>query len=429
MNRSALAESFFCLSKENPELGYSCDLTTLAGCVAGREAEDLDFDNAGHLRLLLGSHLAAYFRTRLEEDYGYTCTCGISTNKVLSKLVGGMNKPRNQTTLLTSSEDDINRVMDRYTLRAVPGLGFKIAQTLQNFLTQSADETDSHSFESKVTVGDLRLHPSASGAALEKLLGGPGAAKGLGTKVWALLHGIDASEVKLARDVPSVISIEDTYKGLDTMSQITEQLHKLSLSLLRRMKTDLLAPQAPEATDAPRWMARPKTIRLSIRSWTDMKSSNSFNRASRSGPLPNFVFELQLDASEVVERLVTETLIPLLRRLQPERGRTWNLQLINICVANMATGAADDKPGVGRDIAVMFKHQDDALRPWKVTSEATPDTTIDEDDMSVENQGDDDPWDAPDGSKCQICGHITPDFALSAHLRFHDMGSEEILSR
>ncbi|PTB43432.1 uncharacterized protein TrAFT101_001989 [Trichoderma asperellum] len=428
LNRASMAESFFYLSNKDPELGFPCDLTSIAGCVAGVTVEGVDLESPTYLRHLLGSHFAQYLRLKLEKDFGYTSTCGISTNKLLSKLVGSKNKPSNQTTLLALTDDDIVSFVDGHKLRNIAGMGSKITHLLESHI-MSKELEDTGPFDSHVTAREARLHPTISPSFLEVLLGGPGAERGIGTRVWGFLHGVDPTEVKEASDVPSQISIEDTYGGLQTIPRITEELHKLSCSLIRRMRVDLtILDHGSDIPGSQKWIARPKTLRLSTRSWpkSDASQTQNSSRVSRSGPLPGFVFDLKADIDEIAQQLVAEALLPLLRRLQSEKGQTWNLQLINICAANMVAGATDDKMGAGRDIAVMFKKQDEVLAPWRITSEAT-----DEDEKPAEDEmGDaisedldsDTSWEASDGSICVICGHSIPLFALPAHVRYHELG-------
>ncbi|KYK55728.1 impB/mucB/samB family protein [Drechmeria coniospora] len=411
LNGNSMANSFFYLSKKDPEQGFACDLTSMAGCV-------------------VASHLAQYLRLKIETDFGYTSTCGIAMNKLLSKLVGSCNKPRNQTTLLALDEEDAVAFMDGHMTRKVPGLGFKTCMLLESHILGRDVEADSHSFESCVTVGEVRQHPTMSPSFLETLLGGPGAERGIGARVWGLLHGVDGTEVKEASDIPSQISIEDTYKGLETMAQITEELHKLSCSLIRRMRIDLVVPDdGAGVPGAQKWVARPKTLRLSIRSWPSRKAPESqsmnFSRISRSCPLPNLVFDLAADIDELAMRLVADALLPLLRRLQPEQGpHRWNLQLLNICVANMVAGAADDKTGAGRDIAVMFQRQDEVLRPWKAVEpvDKWQGTGSEFNATTDEDSGNDGTWDDAVHPLCLTCGHAVPHFAMAAHSRYHDLG-------
>ncbi|KAH6955135.1 hypothetical protein DER45DRAFT_572136 [Fusarium avenaceum] len=430
LNRATLENSFFYISKNDPERGFHCDLTSPAGCVEGTASTTLDLSNPAYLRLILGSHFAQFLRLQAEEKHGFTSTCGISTNKMLSKLVGGKNKPRNQTTLLAITEDKVIDFVDNHKLRRIPGLGSKTVQVLGTHIgadmSKGVSEVPELS-DNPVTVGNVRLHPSISPGTIESLLTGPGAERGIGSRIWGLLHGVDTAEVKEASDVPSQISIEDTYKGLDVMPQIIEELHKLSCSLVRRMRIDLLVPDdGADTPGAQKWMARPKTLRLSLRTWAYLHSTQgqNYGRVSRSGPLPNYIFDLKDDIGHIAERLVSEALLPLLRRLSPEKGQRWNLQMLNICVANMVVGAADDKTGAGRDISVMFKRQDETLRPFQVMEEldvAQSEETIQSVSESDGEDGEDDDWETGDNTPCRLCGHSIPLFAVPAHQRYHEM--------
>ncbi|KAI1101907.1 DNA/RNA polymerase [Jackrogersella minutella] len=479
LNRNALQDSFFQLSRHDPEKGFNFDATRFFGCVQPsvdpKEATSF-LDNPLCARLLLASHLAGYLRHKLEEDFGYTSSGGIATNKVLAKLAGSVHKPKDQTTLLSLRGDDVQAFMDSHKLRQIPGVGSRIAQLVQDHVLLSAKtNTDSHDLEigAKVTVRDVRLHPSMSADLLERVLDRPGAERGSGEKVWNLLHGVDASEVKEASDVPSQISIEDTYmsKPLNTPAEITRELHALATSLVKRMRVDLTVVDEqdlsdPDSQPQQRWAAYPKTLRLSTRCRpnpntpsTSTPAAETFTRNSRSQPLPSFVLNLRDESAEAVaERLASEVLPPMFRRLNPER-QGWNLALINICVANMVMVAGPDETGNGaargRDIARMFRTQEDKLKEWTVydPTPAHSDTTTPvsayvtslvegavwvEDDEFEDTErelieeaepvvtaldSDADAWEEEEEShRCHLCGHAIPVFAISAHERFHSIG-------
>ena len=48
-------------------------------------------------RLIIGSMIATELRDVIMKEHGLTCSAGISYNKLLAKLGGGVNKPDNQT--------------------------------------------------------------------------------------------------------------------------------------------------------------------------------------------------------------------------------------------------------------------------------------------------------------------------------------------
>ncbi|XXG97693.1 hypothetical protein Hte_004000 [Hypoxylon texense] len=482
LNLNALQDSFFQLSRQDPEKGFNFDGSRFFGCVKpSLDLKDVStiLNTPLGVRLMLASHLGGYLRLKLEEDFGYTSSGGISTNKTLAKLAGSVNKPKNQTTLLSIHEDDVRNFMDGHKLRQIPGIGSRIAQLIQDHvLSTNMEVFNSHELEqgTKVTVGQVRQHPSMSADLLERILDRPGAERGSGEKVWNLLHGVDSSEVKEASDVPTQISIEDTYmaKPLNAPAEIARELHALATSLVRRMRVDLAAEEAADPSDpAPqrqqRWIAYPRTLRLSTRtrpkpnatlssaSASASTAADSFSRVSRSQPLPSFVLNLKDSSVEAVaERLATEALLPMFRRLNPER-QGWNLALINICVTNMVMVAGSDSEaggggGIGgRNIASMFRTQEDKLKEWTVYDTTTPvydavadshvtspaedavgigedehgqgDGAVMDESAEISLDSDADAWDEEEESqRCHICGHAIPPFAMAAHERFHTIG-------
>ena len=427
LNRASLSSTFFFLSKSDPEKGFICDLTRFAGCVERFTDDPIDMSDPLSVRLLLGSHLAYYLRMKLENDFGFTSTCGISTNKVLSKMAGNRNKPRNQTTLLALREEDVTAFVDRHVLRQVPYIGFKAARALVMKLRPDLPPPEAMSHDCPLTAGEVRFYPGMSPALLESILGGPGAERGTGDRVWGLLHGVDDTEVKSASDIPTQISIEDTYRQpLDNLDTITKELHKISKSLLRRMRVDLMADDTnPHRLSTRRWIARPRTLRLSINAPITADQSY-FSRISRSGPLPAFAFGIKEDLDELTRRLVSEAVLPLLKKFPTGRDHKWEIMLLNICAANMVLTGSDDGAGIGRDISVMFKTQDEVLRPFRIQSspkevQGKPPPTDDDYDEVEED------WEAvgDDFSGyeiCPQCGYKIPHFAIAAHLRYHELG-------
>ncbi|KAI0799411.1 hypothetical protein GGR55DRAFT_506869 [Xylaria sp. FL0064] len=483
LNAHALGDSFFQLDRSDPVKGFAFDGSTFYGCLqpdAKRTANAngdagagdaggagvVDLENPLCVRLMLASHLAGYLRHKLDEDFGYTSSGGISTNKLLAKLAGNVNKPNNQTTLLMA-DGVVEAFMDAHNIRKVPGVGSRIAQLIEEYILSRPAVQRDREGSNNVTVGDVRRYPGMSPELLEQILDRPGAERGSGEKVWNLLHGVDGSEVKEASDVPTQISIEDTYmsRPLQTPAEVLRELHALATSLIRRMRVDLTEPEDAYPTAAAndgtvtatsprrRWLAYPKTLRLSTRtkpkqtaipaaagssSGTSGVEVPNFSRSSRSAPLPSFVFQytsssssasssslssvhhaapstsippsistpalLALSCEDLASRLVTESLLPLFRRLHPSPSRSGgaggsgglNLALINICVTNMVLVARDESgsssvAAPGRDIGRMFRTQEDKLREWTVYDPSPPspapisrpDTVAGRDEMGV----------------------------------------------
>jgi DNA polymerase iota len=342
-----------------------------------------------------------------------------------------------------------------HELGKIPGIGFKLAQKIREFVLNRPAEIDQGlvygGTKEHVTVKMARECPEMDPEFLEKLLAGPGSQRGIGQKIWCLLHAIDDTEVSQMRTVPRQISIEDSYIRLDTLPEVLKELNVLAKSLLTRMRVDLLGSEDDvdlvslgvdeeedtkvATTEGKKWLAHPKTLRLTTRPrqalLPDGTRPRSFKRISHSAPLPNFVFGLSESVDSLAEKLVKESLIGMFRKLHPERAG-WNLSLVNLAVTNMAETAGNSKTANGRDIGNMFKRQEDVLRDFRVTdfddiaeenvwdagNEWTEGAQENKEDTDTQDDWENEEGDE-DGDVCEDCGMRLPSFAMMAHRRFH----------
>ena len=146
LNYNALSTSFFHLDRNDPTVGFSFDASNTFGHTFPADAmtqvsksivsSNWSSNDSVHLvlRLLLGSHLARHLRHHLDEHQGYTCTVGIGTNKLLSKLVGSLNKPNGQTTLVPPYNPDpgngrsnVIDFIDGHDVGKIPGMYVKLS--------------------------------------------------------------------------------------------------------------------------------------------------------------------------------------------------------------------------------------------------------------------------------------------------------------
>lgn len=455
LNQNDLGHSFFCLSRTDPTAGFHYDASNVFGPTYPPTlvplAELNEQEQLLHLRLRLASHLGRHIRHELEAQKGYTATVGIATNKTLSKLVGNVHKPKNQTTLMpplgpiAAATSSITLFLDAHDVGKVPGIGFKLAQKIRaQVLGREAQINTGLVYggtKESVRVFDVRSHPGMGPEMLEDILGGPGSPKGIGGKVWELLHGIDHSKVGKVKRIPSQISQEDSYmKYLYTFDQVKKQLHLLGDRLIRRMHLDLL--EDDESDDkVRRWLAHPRTLRLSTRPrpppGPDGVRARTSHRISRSAPMPNFVFNLSESSSVLAERLVEEALVPMFRKLHHEASG-WNLSLINVAATNMLETAAESKDSEGRDIGRMFRTQEAVLKDFRVISDShdgqenggpitdpsgadSPDPSVFESIPVVAGGWDSDDGDGQKVERCPLCQNSIPSFALAAHLQYHEM--------
>ena len=214
------------------------------------------------------------------------------------------------------------------------------------------------------------------------------------------------------------------------------------------------------ANASRRWIACPKTLRLSTRPRPPLNPDGTrprnFTRISKSCSMPSFVLSLAQSTTALGEKLVEETLLPLFRKLHPEKWG-WNLSLVNLCATNMSMTASEGKAAAGRDIGRMLRRQETVLKEWKIADvDVAPSDDEPNDRQIARDEGGptecksfshypldhaglgsedsvpptqgssfgDEAWDSEGeesdlGDRCQICGATMPFFAMVAHERFH----------
>lgn len=262
------------------------------------------------------------------------------------------------------------------------------------------------------------------------------------------------------------------------MDDVRKELVSLMESLVRRMRLDLMStideadnvePADEEGMERPRsemsykWIAHPKTLRLSTRPRLplnpDGTRERSFARISKSCNMPSIIYSKSHTVESLAEKITHEALIPLFHKLHPEQCG-WNLSLMNICAANMTLVATDHKDGPGRDIGRMFKTQEKRLKDWQVEDvDIAPSDGDSESARTLESEntmirfekpptkgpqeadymigplggntyeqsgGLDDWWDSDEnelenGEVCRVCDALMPYFAMKAHERFHNL--------
>ncbi len=230
LNHNHLTASFFHLDRNDPTVGFAFDASKGFGHtyptspILDGITPAISFNSSCSdpddllLRLRLGSYLAQHLRHQLEEQKGYTCTVGISTNKLISKLVGNLNKPKGQTTLIPPyhsvpgvAESNVTMFIDEHDIGKVPGIGFKIAQKIRNHVLERPAAFSAGlvygGTKENVKVRDARRCDGMGPELLGRILAGPGVPRDLGDRVWGLINGVDDTEVAKAKEVPQQISI------------------------------------------------------------------------------------------------------------------------------------------------------------------------------------------------------------------------------
>lgn len=90
------------------------------------------------IKLLIGSSIVSEIRAAVKAQTGYECSAGIAHNRILAKLVCGINKPNKQTILPLKSVKELYRSLP---VRKVQGLGGKFGEEVcQNLKIEMVGE-------------------------------------------------------------------------------------------------------------------------------------------------------------------------------------------------------------------------------------------------------------------------------------------------
>uniref|UniRef100_A0A8D8UXM6 DNA polymerase iota n=1 Tax=Cacopsylla melanoneura TaxID=428564 RepID=A0A8D8UXM6_9HEMI len=88
-------------------------------------------------RITIGTHIASDIRQDIFNEYNLTLSGGISCNKLLSKLVGSLHKPNQQTVIFPNAALDL---MSHIELRQIPGIGSKMVEKLANLNIKTIEQ-------------------------------------------------------------------------------------------------------------------------------------------------------------------------------------------------------------------------------------------------------------------------------------------------
>nr|KAF6358833.1 DNA polymerase iota [Pipistrellus kuhlii] len=226
----------------------SDDLSALT--VSGHVYNDqsVNLHDVLHIRLLVGSQIAAEMREAMYNQLGLTGCAGVASNKLLAKLVSGIFKPNQQTVLLPESSQDLIHSLKH--IKEMPGIGYKTAKRLEALGISS--------------VHDLQ---NVSSKILEKELGIP-----IAQRIQKLSFGEDNSPVTPSGP-PQSFSEEDSLKKCSSEVEAKSKIQELLASLLNRVCQD---------------GRKPHTIRLTIRRHSSEKHCS---RESRQCSIPSHLIQ------------------------------------------------------------------------------------------------------------------------------------------
>ncbi|KAJ6347172.1 hypothetical protein OIU76_003797 [Salix suchowensis] len=221
--------------------------------------------DANHQDKLLacGALIVAELRMEVLKEAQFTCSAGVAHNKMLAKLVSGMNKPAQQTVVPSSS---VKRLLESLPIKKMKQLGGKLGTSLQTDLGVN-------------TVGDLLKFSEEK---LQERFG-----INTGTWLWNIARGINGEEVQ-GRLLPKSHGAGKSFPGpraLKTIASVQHWLNQLCDELNERICFDL---------DQNKRIAHTLTVYASAYKSCDSESYKKF--PSKSCPLRYGTEKIQEDA-------------------------------------------------------------------------------------------------------------------------------------
>ncbi|KAH6656521.1 impB/mucB/samB family protein [Truncatella angustata] len=202
------------------------------------EADDPDWDDVA---LLIGSEVVRDIRAEIRNKIGYTCSAGIASNKMLSKLGSGHKKPNQQTVIRNRA---VRHFLSDMKFTKIRNLGGKLGeQVVSTFDTESIKELLGVPIEQlKSKLGD-----------------------DTGTWLYNTIRGIDTSEINSRTQIKSMLSAKSFRPSINNIDQASKWLRIFAADIFSRLVEEGVLENK----------RRPKTIHLQHRHGGQMRSKSS----------------------------------------------------------------------------------------------------------------------------------------------------------
>ncbi|KAI8627018.1 impB/mucB/samB family protein [Xylariaceae sp. FL1651] len=275
---------------------------------AEAEVDDPDWDDVA---ILIGSQIVRDIRAEIRRTLQYTCSAGIASNKMLSKLGSGYKKPNQQTVIRNRA---VQHFLSDMKFTKIRNLGGKLGdQVKSTFGTETIKDMLSVSVEHlKLKLGD-----------------------DTGLWFYNTIRGIDTSEVNSRTQIKSMLSAKSFQPAIKNMEQAVKWLRIFSADIFSRLVEEGVLEHK----------RRPKTIHLHHR--------HAGQTRSRSSGIPQG------------KTLDEDTLFDLAKQLMAQivnEGRVWPCANLSLSVGGFEDGI------IGNMGISAFLLKGDDARATKVTS-------------------------------------------------------------
>ncbi|KAI0130558.1 impB/mucB/samB family protein [Xylariales sp. AK1849] len=259
---------------------------------ADAEVDDPDWDDVA---ILIGSEIVRDIRAEIHQQLGYTCSAGIASNKMLSKLGSGHKKPNQQTVIRNRA---VQHFLSDIKFTKIRNLGGKLGeQVVSTFDTESIKDL------SDIPVEQLK----------SKL--------GDDTGVWLhnTIRGIDASEVNSRTQIKSMLSAKSFRPSINNLDQAVRWLRIFAADIFSRLVEEGVLENK----------RRPKTMNLHHR--------HGGQTRSRSCGIPQGRALSETALFDLAKNLMNQIIL---------EGRVWPCANLSLAVAGFEDGVTGNM-GIG----------------------------------------------------------------------------------
>ncbi|KAH3674335.1 hypothetical protein WICMUC_003361 [Wickerhamomyces mucosus] len=276
-----------------PNLPIDLSLTTY-GYMPDTEVSINDYDD---LFILLGSIITHDIRKDIQENLGYTTSCGISNNKTLAKLASGFKKPNNQTIVLNSQ---IFQFLNNFQLKDFWSMGGKTGEFLKMKLIPEDDESNSIEYiRNHYTINELKILLNDDSLSL---------------KLFEMCKGSYKTPVVSKIQLKSMNSSKNVRgKSCENIGDSIQWIRIFAVDLYQRLI---------EIEDELSKKIRPKTISMSVR-------LKDFTSHSKQISIQNIYCN-----NDEMEEIFYNHGIQLIKELEIQYGKIYPLTNLNMTINN-----------------------------------------------------------------------------------------------
>lgn len=256
------------------------------------EDDDPDWDD---IVMLVASEIVRDVRAKIFEELKYTCSAGISRNKMLAKLGSGHKKPNQQTVIRNRA---VQQFLSGFKFTKIRNLGGKLGDE-----AVAAFNTDTVKDLLEVSIEQLKKHMGDD----------------TGSWLYNIIRGEDHSEVNPRTQIKSMLSAKSFRPSINSFD--------IAVKWIRIFVADIFSRLVEEGVLENK--RRPKTINLHHRQGAQTKSKQapiSMGRAINE----DMLFDL---AKNLLAQVVAD-------------GRAWPCAMVSLSVGGFEDGITGNK-GIG----------------------------------------------------------------------------------